>query len=497
MGLGEDEQLDRLLGTAGTDEVGVDPTTPLESLFAAPLMISVAGLSIGVLWYFILVSGVKIDLPHTAFGLTPGSLIFLSLLVMPVGVFLVKQIDIHYRFHMPSEEVVLYRRVFGYESRSRVCAFSDVHGLALDTKTERQGDEKHRRLIYRYGLIMVLKSGRQIRLIDPVFQRQDLVCERGRGLARSMGVEFHSGHGDLSVRRTRQGLRVSSAAPSRLSCFERLQGGCLLLFCLVLILAAGMKWWDENVSPIMPKPGPKAERALPTKPSLWAIEPGQLVVSKAESLSPEVQRLLVRSIYNPAAQANLAIAEGTVLELLDQKDFDFTMKDGGAKRVVKFGAARVRVSEGAAMGKVGWSVVWYNDPKLYKSTILVNQPPRDLDELKRRALSKKGVDLTVEVMSNEHTGTPQGDPTLQILVINRGGVAVKGKVHVKVRLADKPLKEMTVSGTFRPSGALATPLTIPRKSLGKGAKLTVVVDPENKYHEVNEKNNSSEVWIDP
>lgn len=465
-----------------------DPETPLESLFGLPATLGVLGLIIGVPW--LLLSN---WLPAGSGIFTPGSLIVGGGLLLWVGLYLIKQIDAHYLIHLENRDVVYYRRLFGDDRLTHVCDFSEVHCIATETKTERKGSTKHRTLLHRHGLSIVLKSGKKLRIIDPLFESLTLVSQQGRRLADAMGVAFRSGHGKLVVRRTSNGLDLKYKEASHLHFLEQLQVGCLVLVCLGMLILAAMKSWDENVSPIVARPVELANR-VPTQPSLWAVDPASLVVTDSAALNADLKRGLVKSVYGPAPKSSLALPQGSQVEILSRDAYDYVMKEKSSKRTVKFQVARVRVTWGEMTGKTGWTVVKYDDPKLYPITIWVPQPPKNLEQMRRKPIIKKGVDLTCEVL-NDGLTNPQGERIYQVLVINRGGVAFTGDALVKVTLDGKALKDEKIKGPLKADQAKPFVLAIPPAKADGQNVLTLVVDPHNEHPETDERNNTQKVLL--
>ncbi len=168
-------------------ELILDPETPMETLFAAPAIFGIAMLFGG--GFYLLLSAFKVvhgqeeqcwSLVWTGAGLTA------------IGAFLRSNIDIHYRIDFRGRTIGLYRKLFGWETLRQTCDFSGIHTLGIDLARTTLGESANNRgtkvYEYRYGLILVLKNSRVIRLLDRQNQNFRALHLRAESIAAQLGV---------------------------------------------------------------------------------------------------------------------------------------------------------------------------------------------------------------------------------------------------------------------------------------------------------------------
>ncbi len=246
MGKDEEATIRRAIGYGDfTGEVLLDPETPLEQLFNLPL---IAGCLL------LLCSGGYLVL--AAFEVVQGgearawSLLFSGIVLTPIGVFLRSLVDVHYKLHLDERTITLYRRVFQWRTSRKVGEFSDVECLEIDHSRTRIKDHRYSDETYvdqyRYGLFLLMKNGRRLRILKRAHLDHGLVHERARFVAQ---------HLEVNVRGARQTPQMSRSSGScSVSGCSKL-GGLLLVMMLIHSVVG---WFQDKPKSQRVRPGQKA-----------------------------------------------------------------------------------------------------------------------------------------------------------------------------------------------------------------------------------------------
>lgn len=178
------------------DELIVDPTTTVEMILKAPLVLGVL-MMLSAWFYLILLSYQVVRgeedpawwLLWRGFGLTL------------IGIPLWKLVDVNYRVDLAQGTVKFYCRLGLWHFNRFVCDFSGIESLAIDKKstTETVYDKRHglfhtqthartRTISTVFGLLLVLKSGRRLRVLDRKYADLSVLQSHASKLAEQMKV---------------------------------------------------------------------------------------------------------------------------------------------------------------------------------------------------------------------------------------------------------------------------------------------------------------------
>lgn len=258
-----DHNLEQAIRTGDfTGELIVDPESPLENLFSLPMMAGVLTVmacgSYLVLAAFGAVSGAETKANAWSY-LIKG--IFLTV----VGYFIRSLVDVHYRFNLDERSITLYRRFLNREFRRKICNFSDVDSLYIDSTSTRVKDPGYSDETYvneySYGLKMYLKKGSSIRLLDRSYEDYDRLRQRVGLVAEYLGVRVGGEQGSPN--------RGSSSISG---------GGCLKGCGVLLALMMLGVFTTANKQNKTPAPAPSSiETVEPT------VQSQRLFVNKLKS----------------------------------------------------------------------------------------------------------------------------------------------------------------------------------------------------------------------
>lgn len=217
-----------------SEEIILDPVTPLEEFFSLPLYAGTIALIIGIPWWILAAMGRASPPP-------PAGLLWYGLLLCIVGGVLTTKVEVYYHLDLRNRTVSLYRRIFEWRALRHVCDFSGLECLALDTHTRVEKENNRRRVIHTYGLVLVLKTARKLQVTESSFEDGEALASRGRVLAERIGIPFCAGFGKLVVKKTKTGLLMSHSTPSRLGFGEKLSLACCWLPLGFFMLAGATK----------------------------------------------------------------------------------------------------------------------------------------------------------------------------------------------------------------------------------------------------------------
>jgi hypothetical protein len=113
-----------------------------------------------------------------------------------IGYQLRSQVDFYHIIDMEGKKVEVYERLLNSESRKPVCNFSEIHGLATDSRRIRRSEKNKSRTKrwdeWHYGLVLILNTGKKLKIIDHHHVDFKEMQSRGEQLAQKMKLEFYS-----------------------------------------------------------------------------------------------------------------------------------------------------------------------------------------------------------------------------------------------------------------------------------------------------------------
>ncbi len=227
-------------------EMIADTENWLEQLFsgiaAIGVLLMVAPIFLGVFDLLLNSAQMLQSMPEKLLGsMAVGTVIF------AVGYQLRTLVDFYHILDFNEKRVLWHRRILDNESRSFVCDFSEIHSLATDSKrisrSEKKGggnDSYRHWYEWHYGLVLILGSGKKIKIIDHHNVHFSDLHIRARNLAEKMGLQLH-GESEkfLRLRQGPGGPEVWWSDETR--SMELTKWGCFGMLCL-LLLSLGMSF---------------------------------------------------------------------------------------------------------------------------------------------------------------------------------------------------------------------------------------------------------------
>lgn len=189
-------------------ELIADPDTRLESALTCT----------GCLGLFLIIPGCQVALEH---GSTAGGPVMgVGALMGVLGLVLRSKLDDHYRIDFQARTVTFYRKFVSKVTRRPVCDFSRLHCLAIDGE---QKTAKNKPSWWEYGLILVLKDGKIVRLTDVDEKDFSLAEERAKVLSvmletplhppqEKITYEVHQGPGGLTLQEKKEKMSTLACA---------------------------------------------------------------------------------------------------------------------------------------------------------------------------------------------------------------------------------------------------------------------------------------------
>lgn len=227
-----------------------------------------------------------------------------------------------------------------------------------------------------------------------------------------------------------------------------------------------------------------------------------LLLDTSPSLNGNKQETLAVSVRGQAVNGVLVLVPNTLVKVVNQATF--TQKetlhlagDPMPKDVKRqFKAALVEVKSGPNQGKMGWTVVSYQDPG-QRAVVYLNPAPAGYnpDSTASAKPASEGVDLSVSL--NSGSNSPTGGRLYNVSVVNKGTNELKGSFDVVLELDGKPLKTERVKGPLKPGQGTSFTVTIGDKDLRKNATLKATADPRNSLKESVTNNNSASIQVSP
>lgn len=178
------------------DELIVDPTTTVEKLLKVPLVLGILMMLGG--WFYLMMLDYQVVRGEED---AAWSLLVRGFGLFVIGIPLWKLLDVNYRVDLVQGTVKFYCRLGFWRFTRFVCDFSGIESLAIDKKsTTETVRETRQNLFYTqtrthtrtritvFGLVLVLKNGRRLRVLDRKYADLSGLERHASKLAEQMKV---------------------------------------------------------------------------------------------------------------------------------------------------------------------------------------------------------------------------------------------------------------------------------------------------------------------